>query len=314
MGDGRVDSVFGDVTLYTKIVIAVSLVLRQRPPFSFHLAGRLPGTGNHLAHPSHSLGVGAHHAENAHILENVLRGNGLRADPGIGKGHILRNPFVQMMADHQHVQVLVQGVHRVGHGRVGGRGQDIGGCRRPDNVRGMAAAGPLCVVGVDGAPADGGQGVLHAAPLIEGVCVDGHLHIVLVCHLQAMVNGGGCASPVLMELQPHGARPDLLHQGLLVRAVALAQQADVHGIFLGCLQHHLQVPGAGRTGGGVGAVCRAGAASDHGGDAAVQGTVHLLGGDKVDMGVQPSGGENQPFSRQCLRGGAYGHPRGLRHP
>jgi hypothetical protein len=59
--------------------------------------------------------------------------------------------------------------------------------------------------------------------------------------------------------------------------IALAQKAQVHGKGVGRLQHALDVPGAGRAGGGKGASRRAGAAAEHGGDAAGQRLFNLLG-------------------------------------
>ena len=174
----------------------------------------------------------------------------------------------------------------------------------------MAAAGALGVVGVDGSSGNGIQSVLHAAALIEGIGVDGHLHIAGIRHIQAVIDNRRGGTPVLMDFQAHGARLHLLQQRLLIGAVSFAQKADVHGILLRCLQHPLHVPGAGGTGGGVGAVRRACSAADHGGHSAVQGTVHLLGRNEMNVGIQAACRHNQSLARQRLGGCPHRHARG----
>ena len=47
---------------------------------------------------------------------------------------------VEMMADHQHVEMLVKGIDGVRAGGVGGTGQDVWLAANADNVRRMAAA------------------------------------------------------------------------------------------------------------------------------------------------------------------------------
>ena len=75
------------------------------------------------------------------------------------------------MANHQHVEMLVDGVHRVGQGRVGGRGQNIRVRAGGDDIRRVAAARPFGVEGVDGAPANGGQRIFDKPGLVQRVAV-----------------------------------------------------------------------------------------------------------------------------------------------
>ena len=75
---------------------------------------------------------------------------------------------VEVVADHEHVEMLVDRVDRVGPGRVG-RGR-AGRWRRPhdlDDVGRMAAAGALGVEGVDRAALEGGDGVLDEARFVR---------------------------------------------------------------------------------------------------------------------------------------------------
>ena len=61
----------------------------------------------------------ADHADRAQVVEDVFGGDGLAADAALGEGDVLGQILVQVMADHQHVQVLVERVDGVGAGGVG---------------------------------------------------------------------------------------------------------------------------------------------------------------------------------------------------
>src|SRR5690606_10036640 len=125
MGDRRVDGVLGDVAFGAEIVVA-GTVARQGPALFLHLVRGLPGTGDDFADASHGLAVGADHRERPQVMQDVLGGDGLAADAALGEGHVLGNARVQVVADHQHVQVLVDGVAGERTGRVGRGGQYVG--------------------------------------------------------------------------------------------------------------------------------------------------------------------------------------------
>ena len=76
-------------------------------------------------------------------MQHILGGYRLRPYARVGKGEILRHISVEMVADHEHVEVLVDGVAGVGHGGVcGGRQNVRHGCGA-DDVRRVPAAGAL---------------------------------------------------------------------------------------------------------------------------------------------------------------------------
>ena len=58
-------------------------------------------------------------------MQDVLGGDRLAADPAFGEGDILGDARVEMMAHHQHVEMLVDGVDRKRAGGIGRRGQHI---------------------------------------------------------------------------------------------------------------------------------------------------------------------------------------------
>ena len=210
-----------------------------------------------------------------------------------------------MVAHHQHVEVLLQRVARVGARWVGAAGQHIGLPADANDVGGVAAAGPFGVEGVDGAAGDGADRVLHEAGLIEGVGVDAHLHVELIGHREAAIDRRRGGAPVLVQLKAAGPGADLFLQGGRGAGVALAEEAQVHRQPLGGLEHAGQVEGAGGAGGGVGAGGRAGAAAQQGGDATGQGRFDLLGADEMDVGVDGAGGDDVALAGNRL--GARAH-------
>ena len=130
--------------------------------------------------------------------------------------------------------------------------------------------------------------------------MDGDLHARVVGHGQAGVDGGGRRAPVLVQLEAAGASEHLLPQCLGRHGVALAEQHDVdrHGVHR--FVHAGKVPRARRDGRCLGAVRRAGAAADDGGDARRQRLVDDLRADEVHVAVDGAGGEDAAIARQDL--------------
>ncbi len=168
----------------------------------------------------------------------------------------------------------------------------------------MAAPGPFGVIGVNHPVFEGGDGVFYKARLVEGVGVDGHLHVVFISHPQAGVDGSGGGAPVFVQLQAHGPSFDLLCQGFGLGAVAFAEKPEVHRESVGGLQHAPDIPRAGSAGGGVGARGGAGAAADHSGDARGDRRLDLLRTNEVNMAVDAPGGDDHSFPGHHLGAGA----------
>ena len=82
-----------------------------------------------------------------------------------------------MVADHQHVHMLIERVDGVGHGWVGRARQKVGLADHPQNIRRMSAA---CALGVKGAQrtAFGSCNcVFNKSRFIQGVGVNGNLRV-----------------------------------------------------------------------------------------------------------------------------------------
>ncbi len=191
-----------------------SLSLRLLSPASWaelhlHLVGGLPGADDGLADPAHRLRVRAHHADDAAIMEHVLGTDRLGADAALGECHVLGDVPRQVMADHQHVEVLVDRVDGERPSRVGAGRQDVGLAGDLDDVRGVPAAGTLGVKAVDRPALERRDRVGKEPALVQGVGVDGDLDVVLVGHRQAGVDDRKCCAPVLVQFQ--AARPGLDH-------------------------------------------------------------------------------------------------------
>src|SRR4051794_17671056 len=83
----------------------------QRAPAALHHVRGLPGAHPDLADPAHRRRVRADHRDGPEVVQQVLRGDRRRPDAALGEGEVLRDAGVQVVADHEHVEVLVQGVH-----------------------------------------------------------------------------------------------------------------------------------------------------------------------------------------------------------
>ncbi len=213
-----------------------------------------------------------------------------------GEGHILGDRLVEMVADHQHVQMLFQRVDGVGHGRVGGTGDHVLAGHDLDDVGRVAAARAFGVEGVDGAARDGLERVLDEAALVQRVGMDHHLHVHRVGHGQAAVDGAGRGPPVLVQFQRAGAGAHLFLQRLGQAGIALAREGEVHREGIGGLHHPHQVPRAGGAGGGERAVRGAGAAAEHRGKAGVKRVVDLLRADEMDVRVHAARRQDAPLA------------------
>nr|GEU28209.1 hypothetical protein [Tanacetum cinerariifolium] len=304
--DGRIDRVLGDIALDAEVVVG-RRILRQRSALHLHLVRGLPGAQHHLAHPAHGLRIGRHHRDGADVVQDVLGGDSFAADARFGKRHVFDNRRIEVVAHHQHVQVFVERIDGERPGGVGGRRQHIGFADRGDDVGRMAAARAFGVEGVDGAVLEGGNGVRQVAAFVEGVAVDRHLHVHLVGHRQAVVDGRWRAAPVLVQFEADGAGAHLLLQRPWQAHVALAEEAEVHRERIGRLQHRVQVPWSGGAGGGRRAGRRPRAAADHGGHAAHQRFLDLLRADEVDVGIDAAGGDDLAFAGDDLGGGGDDH-------
>ena len=171
-------------------------------------------------------------------------------------------------------------------------GSTFGESRDLDDIRCMSATGAFGMESMNSATLEGCDGVLDEAGFVERVGVDHHLHVEVVGDGETAVDCRRGRSPILVQLERAGARPDHLFQRGRARRIAFAGKAEVHGQAVRRLDHAADVPRPRRAGGGEGAVCRPGAAAQHGSDAGHECLLHLLRADEVDMRVETARGDN----------------------
>src|SRR5690349_8720015 len=92
---GRINRVFGDIALGTRIVVAV--VSLQQSTLHLHLVRRLPAAEDYLADTAHGLAVGGKHRENALVMKDVFGRDRLRTDAALGEGDVLWNAGREMV-------------------------------------------------------------------------------------------------------------------------------------------------------------------------------------------------------------------------
>ena len=118
MSDCWIDCIFGDIALHTHIVIFTSF-FGQASTLYFHLMRSLPRPNDNLANTSHCLTIRCNDRKRAHIMQNILSRDRLTPDATLGKGYILWNRFIQMVTDHQHIEMFFQRVDGIGARWVG---------------------------------------------------------------------------------------------------------------------------------------------------------------------------------------------------
>ena len=237
-------------------------------------------------------------------MQDILGRDGLLADAAFGERQILGDRRIEMVAHHQHVEMLVDGVAGERPGRIGRGRQHVLQARNLDDIGRVAAAGAFGVERMNGAALERLDGVLDEAALVQRVGVDHHLHVVFLRHRQAAVDRRRRGAPVLVQLERTGAGLDHFLQRRRARGIALAGKTEIDRKRIRRLDHAAEMPGPGRAGGGVGAGRRAGAAAEHRGDAGHQRLVDLLRADEMDVGVEAAGGEDFSLAGDDLGAGA----------
>ena len=231
--------------------------------------------------------------DRAEVVQDVLGGDGGGPDARLGEGQVLRDGRVEVVADHQHVEVFLDGVDGVRPGRVGGRRQYVRLRDDRDDVGCVPAAGALGVVGVDGPRPAMAARVSSTNPASFNVSVWMASWAPVCSHTVRHASiAAGVAPQSSWILKPTAPARSWSCIARLVDGVALAEQPDVDRVRLQRREHPRQVPAAGGDGGGLGALRGSGAAADDGGDARGQRLVHQGRRDEVDVGVDGAGGED----------------------
>src|SRR3954468_1637971 len=230
-------------------------------------------------------------------MQDVLGSDGFAPYARLGKCDILGNCRIEMVADHQHVEMLVDGVDRVRPRRVGGRWQYVGLPAGLDDVGRVPAASAFGVVSVDSTSLESGQGRFYETGLVQRIGMDGNLHVHFVRDGEAIVDCGRRGSPVFVQLQSHGAGSHLFTQRQTQARVALAKQTKIHRECVQRLQHASDMPRPRAARCGRSTSGRSGPAPYHRRYAGHQSLIDLLRADQVNVAIDCSRGDDRTFSR-----------------
>ena len=204
--DRRVDRVLRDVAPDPEVVVGA--VAGERAALLLHLVRGLPGPQHDLADPAHRLAVARDHADRAEVVQDVLGGDRLAADPALGERDVLGQPsgsrwWHTISMSRCSSSVLT----RERPGRVGRARQDVRDAAHLDDVGRVAAAGALGVVRVDRPAGERGDRVVDEAGLVERVGVDRDLHVARLGDREAAVDRRRRGAPVLVQLEARPRRP-----------------------------------------------------------------------------------------------------------
>ena len=184
----------------------------ELPALELHLVRRLPGPDDDLADAAHRLRIRRQHRERSQVVQDVLGGDRLAPDTRFGERDVLGDSRIEVMAHHQHVQVLIDGVDRIRPRRIGRRWQHVGLAAGLDDVGCVAAARAFGVIGMDRPATNRLERRFDEARLVQRVGVNCHLHIHAIGDLQRRIDCRGRRAPVFVQLQADRARLHLLDQ------------------------------------------------------------------------------------------------------
>ena len=110
MSYSRIDSIFGDIATNSEIVRIAATILGQSAPSLTHGVSKLPTASDGFTDAPHPLAVGTDRADRSHVVQDVLGGDRLASDAALGERDVLRDVLVEVVAYHEHVEVLIDGV------------------------------------------------------------------------------------------------------------------------------------------------------------------------------------------------------------
>ena len=157
-----------------------------------------------------------------------------------------------------------------------------------DNVWSVSTAGAFGVVRVNRPAFHCSNGIVNKARFVERVSVNGNGDVVLVGKVQGRFNGAGRCAPVFVQFESRSPRPEDIVQDTGIARVALAGKAKVEWKAVYGAQHEFHLRRCGGARGGGRARRRSRTATKHGGNAAGNGLVNLLGTDPVYMRINPA--------------------------
>ncbi len=293
MRDRRADRVLGDVALQPLVGRAAALARH-------HVRG-LPGADDRLAHAPHGLRVAADDRDRAEVVQDVLGGDRRAADARLGEREVLRDLRVQVVADDQHVEVLVDGVDRVRARRVRRARDDVGLRRDGDDVRRVPAARALRVVRVDRC----GRRSRRASTARSRPRSSVSVWIAACTPVSAAIRrqvsiAAGVVPQSSCSLKPPTPASACSRSPASLTGVALAQQQHVDRVLVEREQHLADRPRRRRAGRRARALGGPGAAADQRRHPRGDRLVDDLRADEVHVRVDPARGQDAALAGDDL--------------
>ncbi len=230
-------------------------------------------------------------------MQHAFGDDGFGADTAFGKGDVGRDFRIEIMAYHNHIKEFGDRVLAAGQCRIGRAWQDVILAHHFQQIRRVTAACAFAVIGVDGAPVEGCDGVLDIAGFVQRIRMDGHRHVIFIGNRKAGANCSRRGAIVFMDLETGGTCFQLLDQRRNAGGISLALNAKVDRQALDGAQHHFEIPRPVGRGHAVCAVNRPDAAAPERGDAVRESGLHLLRRDIVNMGIHAARGEDKVLAR-----------------
>ena len=170
------------------------------------------------------------------------------------------------MANHQHVQMLVDRVDCKGAGGISRGRQNVCFPTGLDDIGSMPATRTFCMIGMNGSVFKSGNCIFDKTGFIQRIGMNSYLNIKFFSHAQTVIDSCRCRPPVFMKFQTHGTCPDLLLQSHRQTSIPFTKKTKVNWKFFNRLIHALNVPWSGRTCSCIGAGCRSRSTTNHSGD------------------------------------------------
>src|SRR4026208_1629636 len=103
-----------------------------------------------------------------------------------------------MMTHHEHVEVLIDRVHREGSRRVGARRKHVRLPANANDIRCVSASGAFTVERMNRPSFECADRILDESGLVQSVCVYSDLDVEFVSDAETTIDGSGSGSPVFV--------------------------------------------------------------------------------------------------------------------
>ena len=224
-----------------------------------------------------------------------------RADARLGERDVLGDRRVEVVAHHQHVEVLVDRVDGVRPRRVGRRRQHVRLAARLDDVGRVAAAGAFGVVGVDRAALERRERRPRRSPIRSACrCGSRPARPSRRRRSRQLSIAAGVVPQSSCSFRPIAPASTCSRSGAGRLALPLPRKPRFIGNASAASSMRWMCHGPGRAGRRERAGGGPGAAADHRRDARHQRLVDLLRADEVDVRVDAAGGDDHAFAGDDL--------------